>query len=200
MSFKVIFTTAAVAVATALLGGVSAHAQTPSGVKVVVEPGDSLSAIAEAHDTTYQRIFNANESVADPDVINLGQKLRIPAADEQLPERALPASTAPAAESLVQPEIQTSSDVVPAAPVAETGVWDQLAQCESSGNWSINTGNGYSGGLQFVHSTWIANGGGNYAPMAHEATREQQIAVAETIRGKSGFNPWPACADKLGLR
>jgi hypothetical protein len=75
-----------------------------------------------------------------------------------------------------------------------------LAQCESSGNWSINTGNGYSGGLQFTPGTWTGNGGGAYAPTAAQATREQQIAVAEQIHAKSGnYGAWPACSSKLGL-
>jgi peptidoglycan hydrolase-like protein with peptidoglycan-binding domain len=77
-------------------------------------------------------------------------------------------------------------------------VWDRLAQCESGGNWSINTGNGYYGGLQFLQSTWNANGGsGNPA----NASREEQIRVAENLRDSgAGYAPWPACSRKLGLR
>ena len=70
-------------------------------------------------------------------------------------------------------------------------VWDRLAQCESGGNWSINTGNGYYGGLQFLPSTWRANGGSG---MPHQASREEQIRVAENLRANSGFAPWPACS------
>ncbi|MCX7492312.1 transglycosylase family protein [Corynebacterium sp. P5834] len=89
----------------------------------------------------------------------------------------------------------------PAAPVVANGsVWDAIAQCESTGNWSINTGNGFSGGLQFTPSTWLAFGGGQYAPMAWQATREQQIAVAEKVRAGQGWGAWPACTSKLGLR
>ena len=80
-----------------------------------------------------------------------------------------------------------------------TGVWDQLAQCESGGNWSINTGNGYYGGLQFSYGTWLAYGGGAYGETANLATREQQITIAERLRAVSGYHPWPACARKLGL-
>jgi hypothetical protein len=76
-------------------------------------------------------------------------------------------------------------------------VWDRLAQCESGGNWSINTGNGYYGGLQFLPSTWRANGGSG---MPHQASRAEQIRVAENLRAKAGFAPWPACSRKLGLR
>ncbi|QIZ35704.1 transglycosylase family protein [Saccharopolyspora sp. ASAGF58] len=75
--------------------------------------------------------------------------------------------------------------------------WDKLAQCESSGNWSINTGNGYYGGLQFSSSTWVAFGGTQYAGSAHQATREQQIAVAEKVLAAQGPNAWPGCTAKL---
>lgn len=86
------------------------------------------------------------------------------------------------------------------APPAADGVWDRLAQCESSGNWAINTGNGYFGGLQFDAATWRGYGGGAYAPSAHQATREQQIAVATKVRDdRGGYGSWPACAARLGL-
>jgi hypothetical protein len=77
------------------------------------------------------------------------------------------------------------------------GVWDHLAQCESGGNWHINTGNGYYGGLQFSLGTWHSNGGTGL-PSQH--SREDQIAVATRLRDASGgYGAWPACAAKLGL-
>ncbi|WP_427004576.1 transglycosylase family protein [Pseudarthrobacter sp. H2] len=79
---------------------------------------------------------------------------------------------------------------------APTSTWDSLAQCESSGNWGINTGNGYAGGLQFSPSTWAAHGG---TGSAGSASREQQIAVAERVHASQGWGAWPACAAKLGL-
>lgn len=79
-------------------------------------------------------------------------------------------------------------------------VWDRLAFCESGGNWAINTGNGFSGGVQFVASTWRAYGGTAYAPMAWQASREQQIVVAERVLADVGWGAWPACSRKLGLR
>ena len=87
-----------------------------------------------------------------------------------------------------------------APSVANGSVWDSLAQCEAGGNWAINTGNGFSGGLQFTPSTWRAYGGGQYAPQAHLATREQQIAVASKVQAGQGWGAWPACTAKLGLR
>ncbi|MFE4516182.1 transglycosylase family protein [Kitasatospora sp. NPDC056783] len=71
--------------------------------------------------------------------------------------------------------------------------WDRVADCESSGNWRINTGNGYFGGLQFDQPTWRENGGLDYAARADLATREEQIAVAERLAGRRGLSPWPAC-------
>ena len=73
--------------------------------------------------------------------------------------------------------------------------WDKLAQCESGGKWSTNTGNGFSGGLQFTPSTWKAFGGsGN----AKNASREEQIAVAERVKAEQGMNAWPTCSKKTG--
>lgn len=88
-----------------------------------------------------------------------------------------------------------------AAPsVANGSVWDSLAQCEAGGNWNANTGNGFSGGLQFHPQTWQAYGGGAYAPTAAGATREQQISVAEKVQAAQGWGAWPACTAKLGIR
>ena len=88
---------------------------------------------------------------------------------------------------------------VGSAAAADPATWDALAECESSGNWSINTGNGYYGGLQFSASTWMAFGGGAHASRADLATREEQIAVAEKTLAVQGWGAWPACSAKLGL-
>jgi LysM repeat protein len=84
---------------------------------------------------------------------------------------------------------------------AATGgtVWDQVAQCEASGNWAANTGNSFYGGLQFTHSTWQAYGGGAYAPDAHQASRDQQIQIAQRVLAGQGANAWPVCSKKAGL-
>ncbi|MGN7157341.1 transglycosylase family protein [Dietzia cercidiphylli] len=89
--------------------------------------------------------------------------------------------------------------LAPAANAAPDSDWDRLAQCEAGGNWGINTGNGYHGGLQFSPSTWAAYGGTQYAPTANQATREQQIAIAEKTLAGQGWGAWPACSAKLGL-
>jgi resuscitation-promoting factor RpfB len=96
--------------------------------------------------------------------------------------------------------VGTQARPVQAAPVsvsggstANAGMWDRIAQCESGGNWAINTGNGYYGGLQFDSQTWLGNGGGQYAPQANLASRTQQIAVANTVYAQRGLAPW-GCA------
>lgn len=83
------------------------------------------------------------------------------------------------------------------ASAATDGEWDTVARCESGGNWAINTGNGYQGGLQFSPSTWSAHGGGQYAPAANMATKDQQIAVAERVLASQGKGAWPVCGHGL---
>ena len=83
------------------------------------------------------------------------------------------------------------------ASAATASEWDAVAQCESGGNWSINTGNGFYGGLQFTLSTWHAYGGSG---LPNHASRAQQIAVAKKVQAAQGWGAWPACTSKLGLR
>jgi len=109
-------------------------------------------------------------------------------AASSLTARALTTAVAATALSL------TSVGVAGAAPA---DAWDQLAQCESGGNWAINTGNGYYGGLQFSPTTWRAFGGEG---MPHNASRAEQIRVAERTLAAQGWGAWPACSRKLGLR
>jgi resuscitation-promoting factor RpfB len=100
-----------------------------------------------------------------------------------------------------QPKVVRVGTKKPPQPVISDGeVWDRLAQCEAGGNWAINTGNTYYGGLQFNKSTWDSNGGGVYAAYPHQATREQQIAIATKVRdARGGYSAWPGCSSKLGL-
>jgi hypothetical protein len=77
--------------------------------------------------------------------------------------------------------------------LSNAAMWDRIAQCESGGNWHINTGNGYYGGLQFDSSSWLANGGADFAPRADLASREEQITVANRYYAKAGLGPW-GCA------
>lgn len=167
---------------------------------VKVTRGDTLIKIAKKHQSTYPRVFSANPKIEHPDLIHPGDKVRIPAPDEELKERPLPSVAPP-------PSIESSSSVIvetqqiskpkPVYAAVNSGsVWDRLAQCESGGNWSINTGNGYYGGLQFTLSTWRGVGGSGYP---HQASREEQIARAQILQARSGWGQWPACTAKLGL-
>jgi hypothetical protein len=74
--------------------------------------------------------------------------------------------------------------------------WDAVAQCESGGNWAINTGNGFYGGLQFTEQTWLGYGGGSYAQYANEASRSEQIAIAEKVLAGQGIGAWPVCGPR----
>jgi uncharacterized protein YabE (DUF348 family) len=109
------------------------------------------------------------------------------------------------AGSMTPPEprivrLGTNDDIPRAPAVTDGSVWDRLAQCEATGNWSINTGNGYYGGLQFDAGTWRAYGGNDYAALPHQASREEQIAVASRVRDdRGGYGAWPACSGRLGL-
>ncbi|MEU3564649.1 transglycosylase family protein [Kitasatospora sp. NPDC006786] len=85
------------------------------------------------------------------------------------------------------------------ASAAPASTWDAVAQCEAGGNWSINTGNGFYGGLQFTSSTWKAYGGTAYAPQANQASKAQQISVAEKVLASQGPGAWPVCSQKAGL-
>lgn len=114
------------------------------------------------------------------------QRPRIQQRADQLVERQR--STGPARPAGVAPAFAAGS------------VWDRLADCESGGRWNINTGNGYSGGLQFAPSTWTGFGGREFAPVAHQATRAEQIVVATRVQAGQGWGAWPACTRKLGIR
>ena len=104
----------------------------------------------------------------------------------------------------VSEKVSVGTKKRPAEPKADNtdvgGTWQALAQCESGGNWSINSGNGYYGGLQFNQSSWLGAGGGKYAPLPHQASRAEQIATAEVLKQNGGWGHWPSCSSKLGLR
>ncbi|MFF5499418.1 transglycosylase family protein [Streptomyces aquilus] len=84
------------------------------------------------------------------------------------------------------------------AAAADDGVWDRIARCESGGDWHINTGNGYYGGLQFSAGTWRAYGGTAYAATADRATKTQQIAIATKVQRAQGWGAWPTCSARAG--
>ncbi|OBB31088.1 Resuscitation-promoting factor RpfB [Mycolicibacterium peregrinum] len=85
-------------------------------------------------------------------------------------------------------------------PVTNGAAWDALSQCEAGGNWAINTGNGFYGGVQFDQNTWERQGGLRYAPRADLATREEQIAIATVTQARQGWGAWPVCSGRIGAR
>jgi LysM repeat protein len=195
------------------IGSSTTHAQSqtvenkPAENIVKVEPGNTLSGIAKDNTTTYTRLFDANIEIENPDKIFPGQDIRIPAPEEELASRGLPVAPVAAATPKAQPKPVAKSAprastrpaqvAAPADASTNGGVWDQLAKCESGGNWSINTGNGYYGGLQFSLSSWKAVGGSGYP---HQASKSEQIARAEALKARQGWGAWPSCTSKLGLR
>jgi hypothetical protein len=104
---------------------------------------------------------------------------------------------APAREAVVRVGTKPGTDV-PAVGNGE--IWDAISRCEAGGNWAINSGNGYYGGVQFDQHTWERNGGLRFAPRADMATREEQIAVAEVTRARQGWGAWPVCSGRAGAR
>ena len=112
------------------------------------------------------------------------------------PSAQAPATTAPSGAQAGAPvaPADTTNTADSGTPVS---TWDKVAQCESGGNWATSTGNGFHGGLQFTASTWRSFGGSG---MPHQASRTEQIAVAERVLDAQGWKAWPACSRKLGLR
>ena len=115
------------------------------------------------------------------------------------PSKTDGAGRALARTALVGAVVGAPLALAPAALAAPDSTWDRLAQCESGGRWDVNTGNGYYGGVQFSPSTWRAFGGGEFAPNAHQASRAEQIVVAERTLAEQGWGAWPACSRRLGL-
>lgn len=175
----------------------------PAPQLVTVQPGDYLSKIAADHGTTYLRLYYANTDINNPDLIFPGQSLRVPDNNETLKARDLPTTAPdtikqtvaanPAADT--QPIRYTAPTATPSAVAGGTN-WDRLAACESGGNWAIDTGNGFYGGLQFTMSSWAAVGGSG---SPSQASREEQIARATILQSRQGWGAWPACSAKLGL-
>ena len=154
------------------------------------------------HTSPYDEHFLHTRLAADP---TYRAKLTVAAATPEeraaLVALATPAPPAPEPAPAVAPTPAPAPAPAMAAPAVSGGsVWDRVATCESHNNWSTHTANGFSGGLQFADGTWRSFGGTAYAPHAWQASREAQIAVAERVLASSGWNAWPACSRKLGLR
>jgi LysM repeat protein len=176
-----------------------------------VHAGDTLSAIA-AHEygraADWPAIWWANRhQVKNPSMITTGQRLTLPASGTVAPwlaraasaaiPSAAPAPAAAGSSSATPAASSAPADPAPApAPAASSagGVnWLAIAACESGGNWSADTGNGFYGGLQFTEGTWLGYGGGQYASSANLASAADQIAVAERVLAGQGIGAWPVC-------
>ena len=204
------FSIPAAGVAKALMGvTISLHAAPAHHVPghYTVKPGDTLSAIAHkayGSRADWPALWWTNRhKVGNPDAIVVGQRLRLSTWHPRkawIVRAAMTASTPPA--SAQSPSSLPATSSAPsysgssssAGSYSGSGVnWDAIAACESGGNWSTNTGNGFSGGLQFSQGTWDAYGGGQYASTAAGASRSQQIAVAQKVLAGQGIGAWPVC-------
>jgi len=175
-----------------------------------VHQGDTLSAIAAhsyGNSADWPAVWWVNRhQVSNPNVLLVGQRLRLPASGHvtaamahaaqaaiPAPPPPSPASTTPVSDS--QPAPSAGAPVSTPAPASSAGGadWNAIAACESGGNWSINTGNGFYGGLQFTQQTWLGYGGGQYAPSANLATPSEQISVGQRVLAGQGIGAWPVC-------
>jgi LysM repeat protein len=175
-----------------------------------VHQGDTLSAIAArsyGNSADWPAVWWMNRhQVRNPNVLLVGQRLRLPAgghvtaAIARAARAAIPAPPPPSpapttSVSYSQPDLSSAAPVSTPAPASSAGGanWNAIAACESGGNWSINTGNGFYGGLQFTQQTWLGNGGGQYASSANLASPSEQIAVAQRVLASQGIGAWPVC-------
>lgn len=171
----------------------------PAPKIVVVQQGEYLEKIATANQSTSLRIYYANTDISNPDLIYPNQQIRIPEATENLTPREVPVNQTIATPT-TQEATSASAPRRAAAPAnysaGDGSVWDKLAACEAGGNWAINTGNGYYGGLQFSLSSWRGVGGSG---LPSDASREEQIMRGQMLQARSGWGAWPACSARLGL-
>jgi hypothetical protein len=189
----------------------------PAAVRfATIQRGDTLSDLAAADWPAVCAVNVAEQRIASCDLILPGQRVRltVTAAERALAARWLAAAPGPARTSTPAPGSRTTAPApgrrhhaFPTVPPANRaappnpggGVWDRIAACESGGNWAINTGNGYFGGLQFTQGTWAGAGGLSYAPRADLAPRSAQIAVAERVQASQGWGAWPVCSRRAGV-
>jgi len=180
----------------------------PAGTSTVVQQGRPgvvevtyRTTVTNGQDGAREEVSRRTVTEATPTITTVGTKqaAAAPAAPAATPARAAAAAPAAAPAPAADPAPAPAADPAPAAaPSGGWSVnWDAIARCESTNNWSINTGNGYYGGLQFDIGTWLSNGGGEYAPRADLATRDQQIAIAERVYASRGLSPW-ACGYAAG--
>ncbi len=168
----------------------------PRGKKVVVEkgkPGEQTAImrvqVQNGREVRREQVRAGGSTAPKPRVVKLGTNDELAADEDEDGEKSAGAYA---------DDDATGSAAAP--KVSGGAVWDKLAKCEATGNWSVDSGNGYYGGLQFDAGTWRAYGGDEYASLPHKASRAEQIAVATKVRDdRGGYGAWPACSRKLGL-
>ncbi|MEA5154437.1 ubiquitin-like domain-containing protein [Raineyella sp.] len=191
--------------------GLSFSVETPKKVQLDVD-GRSQEVISTTRTVDdllkEQKVSLADGDKVDPGlttVLTDGLKVAITrapkpepvAAPKPAPKPTTSSSTTTSTAKKATTSTTKSSGSSSSSSSAPAGVWDQIAQCESGGNWAINTGNGYYGGLQFNLSTWRAYGGSG---LPSSASKAEQIAIATKVQAAQGWGAWPACTSKLGLR
>lgn len=159
-------------------------------------PAVLLLAAAPAPWTGIEAVFMPPAPPVNPvlEAVRLANRTEVHTAGVEAAQAAREAAEAAAHEEWHRQ--QEAARTAHPEPSGKT-VWDRLAKCESGGVWSINTGNGYFGGLQFSLSSWRATGGSGYP---HQHSRSEQIKRAEVLLSMQGWGAWPACSRKLGLR
>lgn len=177
---------------------VAAQKTTKTHKKIIkVKPGDYLAKIAKMNKTSSLRLFYANKSIKNPDLIYPNQKLRVPSKSEKLKARTVPSNSQITPKAVAEAAPKARSVAKAAAPaVANSSIWDRIAACEAGGNWATNTGNGYYGGLQFSLSSWQAVGGSG---LPSNASRSEQIARGQILQSRQGWGAWPVCSLQAGV-
>jgi murein DD-endopeptidase MepM/ murein hydrolase activator NlpD len=166
----------------AVIGAASASFADSSNT-YTVKSGDTLSGIASQVGSTWQQLQTVNR-LADPNLIYPGEVLQ------------LSGSSAPSPSVVSNPIVNTEQNSpAPKSPASSVN-WDAVAACESGGNWSAATGNGFYGGLQFTESTWLAYGGGQYAQTPNDASKAAQETVANAVLAGQGIGAWPVCGSR----
>jgi hypothetical protein len=198
ISFAV--TGAAAATIVAVASGVAAAATEGSASQAASSrPAAKMPVDSYGLTQSTLQLARVRAHIVKMDLRKRGAEARRAAARRAGARRAGPAQRGPEAAAARQaaqqePTAAPAPSQAPQPPPASGAVnWDAIAQCESGGNWSINTGNGYYGGLQFTQQTWEAYGGLTYAPRADLASRAAQIAVAEKVYAAGGLGAWPVC-------
>jgi LysM repeat protein len=159
----------------------------PGEISVIIPPGGSLSVIGAAFGVSVQRLYEANPEIVYPWLIYPGQKIRIPDPGQLLPRRPFP-SLAPARSAVYRSS----------ANAAIGDVWADLRNCESGGDYTANTGNGYYGAYQFTESTWDSmHTGYERADLAPSYVQDD---AARRLQQRSGWGQWPACSRRIGVR